>query len=241
VDGRRLNEYAKRFAFVAHDVKTVSSQLSLVLANAEDNIQDPEFQKDMLLTVRAATTRIDTLIARLRGDKDEAAPASGLSPITKPADVVAPLCRIHALARGRVHPVRVEELRDAASGRATMAPDHFDEVVTHLLDNASEASPADQPVRVRVCREDDGMVVEIIDAGPGMTAEFIRDELFRPFRTTKAHGNGIGAWQARDLVRQVGGELEARSTPGHGTTMRISLPAARTLPEAASRNERIRA
>ena len=65
-DGRRLQDYAQRFAFVAHDVKTVATQLRLVLANAEDNIAEPEFQQDMLLTIHASADRIDALIARLR-------------------------------------------------------------------------------------------------------------------------------------------------------------------------------
>ena len=62
---RRVQDYAKHFAFVAHDVKTVSSQLEMLLANAEDNMQDPEFQHDMLVTVRASAARIKALIARL--------------------------------------------------------------------------------------------------------------------------------------------------------------------------------
>ena len=76
---RRLQDYAKRFAFVAHDVKTVSSQLSLLLANAEDNMQDPEFQRDMLPTVRASADRINTLIARLR-QPGEVMPSAGAPP-----------------------------------------------------------------------------------------------------------------------------------------------------------------
>jgi putative PEP-CTERM system histidine kinase len=71
-DQRRLEEYAKRFAFVAHDVKTVASQLRLLLANAEDNIGDPDFQRDMLVTVRASAERINSLIARLRQPEETA-------------------------------------------------------------------------------------------------------------------------------------------------------------------------
>lgn len=220
-DSRRITDYARRFAFVAHDVKTVSSQLTLLLANAEDNIADPEFQADMLLTVRAAAARIDTLIERLRGDEGRAdAPSPGPSPA--PA-TTAPFDRLRALARGRAHPVQVEEA--SPSGGVAMGPEQFDAVATHLIDNAAEASAPHDPVRVLLRREAGRVVVDIADRGAGMTPEFVRDELFRPLRTTKPRGNGIGAWQARELLRQAGGELEVISRPGRGTTMRLLLPA----------------
>ena len=62
------------------------------------------------------------------------------------------------------------------------------------------------------------------DNGPGMEARFIEEELFKPFRSTKMGGFGIGAYQCRVLARELGGELEAVSAPGAGTTMRLSLP-----------------
>jgi signal transduction histidine kinase len=68
-DGRRLQEYASRFAFVAHDVKTVGHQLSMLLTNAAGPHGRPEFQQDMLLTVGASAQRIGTLIARLRSQR----------------------------------------------------------------------------------------------------------------------------------------------------------------------------
>jgi putative PEP-CTERM system histidine kinase len=222
-DQRRLGDYAKRFAFVAHDVKTVSSQLTLLLANADENIQDPEFQRDMLLTVRASAQRINALIARLRQPGDEPLPEAPAQP-PAPASV-APLDRLRAIAAGRVQPVLVEA-EGAPSQAAAISADRFDAAVTHLLDNAAEASPPGEPVRVTV-REQAGRVeVDIADRGPGMTAEFIRDELFRPLSTSKPQGSGIGAWQARELLREAGGELAVLSRPGAGTTMRLVIPLA---------------
>jgi len=57
-----------------------------------------------------------------------------------------------------------------------------------------------------------------------MDEAFIRDELFLPFRSTKSGGYGIGAFQTRELIRGVGGDLEVVSEIGAGTTMRILLP-----------------
>ena len=74
------------------------------------------------------------------------------------------------------------------------------------------------------------MVVEVVDSGPGMDAVFIRDQLFRPFMTSKAGGSGIGAFQAREMVREAGGDLVVVSAPGQGTTMRLLLPRTDVMP-----------
>ena len=68
--------------------------------------------------------------------------------------------------------------------------------------------------RVEVRHEPLSLVIDIIDQGPGMTPEFIRDELFRPFATTKGGGHGIGAYQARELLREAGGDLLVLSRLG---------------------------
>jgi signal transduction histidine kinase len=80
-----------------------------------------------------------------------------------------------------------------------------------------------------------GVVIDIIDHGPGMQPEFVRDELFRPLRTTKDDGHGIGAYQARELLRDAGGDLLVISKPKSGTTMRVILPSVRpSVAEPAS-------
>lgn len=103
-----------------------------------------------------------------------------------------------------------------------MSPDAFDAAVTHLLNNAVEASPG-QVVQIRVRHEAARIAVEIIDHGSGMSPEFIRDQLFHPFKTHKQGGSGIGAFQARELLREAGGDLVVMSEQGIGTTMRILL------------------
>jgi signal transduction histidine kinase len=60
-----------------------------------------------------------------------------------------------------------------------------------------------------------------------MAPEFVRDELFRPLRSTKSGGHGIGAYQAREMLREAGGDLLVISQPGAGTTMRVILPSLR--------------
>ncbi len=215
---RQLREYSQRFAFVIHDIKNVSGQLSMLLTNAEVYADNPEFQRDMLATVRASVGKITRLLSRLQAERQERDHA-----LITPAERLRDLVETCQMTRKRDI---VFSDRGGGAG-AAIDPDAFDAVATHLLNNAAEASEPDSPVQVDLRVEAHGVVVDIIDHGPGMTPEFVRDELFRPLRSTKGDGHGIGAYQARELVRDAGGDLLVLSRAGAGTTMRIILPSVR--------------
>ena len=236
LEARQLHDFAKRFAFVAHDIKNVASQLALLLANAEHHIDNPAFQRDMLETVRASLRRIGGLLRRLQEPAGPAGAETGrLTPLGR-VERIAADCR-----RSRGAAVIVEAgIVEAGAGEAAACidPAAFDAAMTHLLDNAvdaGEAAGCRGPVRIVVRTDPGRVVIDIIDPGPGMTPDFIRDELFGPFRSSKREGSGIGAFQARELLREAGGDLIVLSRPGEGTTMRMLLQRAAdaALPAAA--------
>lgn len=221
---QQLREYSQRFAFVLHDIKNVSGQLSMLLTNAEIHADNPEFQRDMLATVRASVGKISRLLNRLQAERQERSHAL-ITPGERLREVIE-ACRLTR------HSEIVLELEGEGAG-AAIHPESFDAVVTHVLNNAVEAS-GNRPVTVRMRQEALSLVIDIIDQGPGMTPEFIRDELFQPFTSTKSGGHGIGAFQARELLRDAGGDLLVLSRPQVGTTMRLLLPAVHAaLPEPA--------
>jgi putative PEP-CTERM system histidine kinase len=225
-EARRFEEFNRRFAFILHDVKNLVSQLSLLARNAERHAENPEFRADMIATLNNSTTKMRELLARLsqdhRGAIGEAA-AIELRPL---------IDRIAAARRGR-HPVSVEgpfveALADAAG---------LEQAIGHLVDNAIEASPAAEPVRITLAAGGDRATVTIADRGQGMDDAFIRDSLFAPFSSTKPAGFGIGAYEARALVTTMGGRLEVASRRGEGSIFTISLP----LPRDGVAAERKRA
>lgn len=217
---RQLHDYSKRFAFVVHDVKNVSGQLSMLLANAEHHAANPAFQRDMLVTVRAAVTRITGMLEKLQRARGE----------TESAGLILPAERLRAVIAGRkLDSISLDIARQSAN--VAMEAEAFDAVITHLVDNACEAARVGHidkagEVKVSLRRESLSMIIDITDTGPGMTPEFIRDELFTPLRSTKRGGHGIGVFQARELLREAGGDLLAISRVGAGTTMRLVLPLA---------------
>jgi signal transduction histidine kinase len=98
-------------------------------------------------------------------------------------------------------------------------------VLDHVVTNAIEAAPKGCPVTVRIGATNGSVGVAIADKGPGMTQRFIADQLFRPLQTTKGKGFGIGAYQAREVMRDIGGNIDVRSKLGEGTTVTLLLPA----------------
>jgi putative PEP-CTERM system histidine kinase len=226
---RELREYSQRFAFVLHDIKNVSSQLSMLLANAEVHADNPEFQRDMLATVRASVGKITRLLSRLQADRQERSHAL-IDPVERLKDVVETTLESRPGYRDRgvaIVSVAGDGSLAGQLGGVAIDAESFDAVAAHLLNNAIEASPPDARVRAEVRREGLSVVIDIIDEGPGMSPEFIRDALFRPFASTKGDGHGIGVYQARELLREAGGDLLVLSRMGSGTTMRLLLPMVR--------------
>jgi signal transduction histidine kinase len=80
-------------------------------------------------------------------------------------------------------------------------------------------------VLVDLLAEGGEVAISITDHGPGMTADFVRNQLFQPFASTKDGGFGVGAFEARTLVAAMGGRLSVQSRPGKGTCFTIHLPA----------------
>jgi putative PEP-CTERM system histidine kinase len=215
-DARQLELFQRRFAFVAHDLKSVISQLSLLLANAEIHGRDRAFQADLIATVRDSVGTMQQMLSQLRGERRKAAPAETV-------DLVPTAQRL--IEGRRAGPPVV---LDCPMARLEVQGDQrrVGAVLGHLLSNACEAARDRVVVRLRLGPPEIGAVIEVEDDGPGMSADFIQDQLFRPFASTKEGGYGIGAYQCRELTRELNGQLTVWSTPGKGTRMRVTLPAA---------------
>jgi putative PEP-CTERM system histidine kinase len=211
-DTELLTEYSKRFAFVVHDIKNLASQLSLIVTNAHHHMDNPEFQRDLLSTIEDAVSRMNNLLSHL---KAEGASAARLA---NPAAIASVVAREFSIA------TEIDD--DSGWCDVTIAPDELRSALTHLVQNALDASPSGHPVVLRACRRGRQFLIDVIDRGLGMDEAFVRDELFLPFRSTKSGGYGIGAFQTRELIRAAGGNLDVISQPGIGTTMRVVLPLA---------------
>jgi signal transduction histidine kinase len=94
-----------------------------------------------------------------------------------------------------------------------------------VVRNAQDATPDDGMVIVRLFKHHEQAVIEVQDNGAGMEEAFLRERLFKPFETTKGgSGMGIGAYETRDYIRGLGGDVEVMSRVNDGTTFRMRIP-----------------
>jgi putative PEP-CTERM system histidine kinase len=214
-ESRAIAEYNKRFAFVVHDVKNLASQLKMLVSNIQKFGDNPEFKRDLAKTLENSVFRLDNLLTRLRSGVVELEKKEVINPVRVLEDVISNLAQENVL-------LQTNEMSSNAA--VLMGPVELRSVLTHLIANALEASPSDENVNVRLSCEDESVLIDIEDKGPGMDPSFIRERLFKPFQTTKSGGHGIGAFQAREIVKDAGGDLIVTSAPDNGTTIRIKLP-----------------
>jgi len=231
VRARQFEAFNRLSAYVVHDLKNVSAQLSLISANAKRYGSDPEFVADAFATVAAAAAKVDHMVADLRkGMRQEGTRHTTVA--------LAPLLARVARRRagGTPRPLVAEVEQDL---QVQVVPHRFERILEHLVQNAQEATADDGQVRLSAHGTGAEACIVIADSGCGMDPEFIRTRLFQPFDTTKGNaGMGIGAYESRQTVEELGGRLEVTSALGQGTTFSLYLPLVGTTEGGDTKQDR---
>jgi signal transduction histidine kinase len=219
---------------LVHDIKNMGFRLQLLRSNLETHYGDPEFKRMVQELLSSTIDRLDSIVGRWSAEESELLIKIALDLNAVIRDIAGGATRrgarmdaatssrlpVLALALGEIPLIWGDPyfLRDAMSS---------------LIDNALEAAGTSGKVLIRSFsptprkgRAQPRAVFEIIDNGPGMSAEFVRDRLFQPFQTTKSDGVGLGLFTASQIVRHHGGMIRVRSSAGEGTVVRLSFPAA---------------
>lgn len=212
---RQFESFNRFSAFVVHDLKNLVAQLSLMLKNAEKHKHNPAFQEDMLATVGHATQKMNRLLSQLRAGYQTAQGASLVNLAELLAAVVA--------SKHQYRPTP-SFVNDAVDLWVLADKERLARVLGHLVQNAIEATPDTGEVAVTLSGKADLAVVEVRDTGKGMDEEFIRNQLFRPFSSTKSAGMGIGAYECREYVQELKGDIRVESRVNAGTVFTVSLP-----------------
>ncbi|AOY87525.1 histidine kinase [Marinobacter salinus] len=221
---------SKASAFMVHDLKTVIAQLSLLVKNAPKHRHNPAFIDDMIQTTDHAVRKMSNLVDHIRKPSDGQSSDSALVDLT---GLVRELADHYSRHRPAPHlegdPPRTLVNADTEQLRS---------VLGHLIQNAQDATPPDGEITLTLKNAKGNVVLFIQDTGSGMTEDFISDQLFKPFESTKGlTGMGIGAYQAREYIQKLGGNIDVTSEPGLGSCFSVRIPLAEPSVESIPENQ----
>ncbi|HTG43200.1 MAG TPA: XrtA/PEP-CTERM system histidine kinase PrsK [Verrucomicrobiae bacterium] len=214
--GKELEAFQTISAFFVHDLKNAASTLGLMLKNLPVHFENPAFREDALRGISSTVQRINQLIGR----------AGSLSHTMELRRVEVDLT---AMLGDAIQELRNESAVEWEENLAVMPKlmadrEKLQSVIVNLLLNAIEAVEGQGAIKVATSSDDGWACFQVADNGCGMSPEFLHKSLFRPFRTTKKKGLGIGMFQSKMIVEAHRGRIVAESKPGVGTTFRVSLP-----------------
>ena len=217
-EARQFEAFNRLTAFLMHDLNNLIAQQSLIVSNAEKHRRNPEFVDDAIATISGSVERMKRVMRTLKGGAAE-------SPVKQTELKFIVSAAADRCAADR--PIPALHL-DGVDACVSANPSEFTMVLAHLIKNAQDACDESGHVDVRLEPADGGgAMISVIDDGMGMSAEFVRERLFRPFDSTKGvQGMGIGAYQAREFARRLGGDLRVDSKEGEGTHVRMTIPCA---------------
>lgn len=235
-ESEKLESFHQMVSFVLHDLKSAVSTLSLLVSNASKLASDPEAYREGIDSIKRVSDRMKALIHKLSSDLGEGKPHLRKVDLVPIIEAVLSQTESHndggvMVKRNFSSPVVVE-----------VDPEMMERVIHNLIVNAYESMPSGGELGLSVFAEGGKVKLSVKDSGAGMSEEFIRNRLFRPFQSTKRRGLGIGLYQCRKLLESFGGKIEVRSSPHRGTEFLIWLPLVSEkeggeVPVAAARDE----
>jgi putative PEP-CTERM system histidine kinase len=213
---KQLEAFQAMSAFFVHDLKNTASTLSLMLENLPAHYQDPQFREDALRGISKTVSHINGLITRL-------------TVLRQQLDVQAVECDLNELVtdtlKGQEQTPGIEIVKELHQiPRVRIDPSQIQKVITNLVINAREALTGGGTIRIETSQRNGWVVLAVVDTGCGMSSDFMRRSLFRPFNTTKKKGIGIGMFHCKMIVEAHHGRIEVESELGKGTAFRVLLP-----------------
>ena len=219
-DARQLEDFNKRFAFVVHDIKNTIGQLRLMVSNITKFGDEKEFRDDMVITLGNSVERLEGMLKSLTVVGGQRPKAGTDHQVVELIDFLEKFTKEKCSLGHNV-------LLSTNLSNSSLVRTDFDilhRVLEHVVSNALEASADGAAVKIDASAGKNTLQIAVLDQGSGMTQQFVNEELFRPLKSTKRGGFGIGGYQVRELMRDLGGDVVVESTVGEGTCVTLSLP-----------------
>lgn len=221
----RLASLGQLAAGLAHEIKNPLAGIQGALEILHDQ-SGGEDHREVIEQMLAELKRVDTTIRTLLRFGRPSPPRRTKTPVAELLADTVQLLRPGLLRRSIALDLETAE----ALGSFPLDPEKIRQVVVNLISNAAEAIDEDPEksggrivLRASPFPRGDGIIIAVVDDGPGIDAE-TKERIFQPFFSTKFTGTGLGLTVVDSLVTQHGGRLELESVPGKGSTFFVMLP-----------------
>lgn len=219
---QQFEAFNQMSAFIVHDIKTLITQLSLMVKNAEKHKTNPDFIDDMIQTTDHSVNKMTRLLKQLSDNNSN----QTMTDENKNTSTIL----LNKLLTDLVQKFKKNQPQPFLSSCNDEVFVHADydklfNVIGHLIQNAQEACYESGTIDVYLNKHNNCAEVKITDSGCGMTQHFMKNDLFRPFRSSKGvSGMGIGAYQCQQYILSINGTLHVSSQKGHGSEFIIKIP-----------------
>lgn len=236
VESGQFQSFNQIVSFVVHDLKNQIATLSLIAKNADTYIENPEFQKSLIRSIRTCTGNLIELTDKLSKSR------KGLVFSITNEPVLPIIVKVLTGPLVTANDGVTVEWINKESCNASIDSTALEHVVINIVKNAIEAMEGNGTLRVYCGKADCNTmetlkrfnlsdsqigkrtaVISIEDNGCGMDNDFVEYKLFKPFETTKDKGIGIGLYQCKTYIEKMNGILLCSSKAGEGTAFCILL------------------
>jgi putative PEP-CTERM system histidine kinase len=219
MESKEMEAMGRLSSFILHDLKNATSMLSLIVQNAEEHIDNPDFQRDAIKAVSNTSEKIKGIIGKLKN-------------LPRKRELDLQYCDLGSHVKAVIQQLEMNEntglsFKELTPVKAMIDREEITKVIINLIMNALDATNNEGKVEVTVGGTDNNMgYVKVSDNGCGISSKFIEKRLFKPFQTTKKKGLGIGLYQCKVIVENHSGKLKVSSHEGRGTDFFLYLPLA---------------
>jgi len=234
-DSDTYAELVKLVSELAHEIRNPLSSIRLNMELLAEDVEAITESGSANQMTRRARAKIDLVrqecdrLQKLLDDFLDFSRQEGIDP--EPGNLNAEIEQLLDFFQPRADDAGVELVRylDPELPAVRIDRETFRSAILNLLINATQAMDAGGQLMVRTRSSGLGVMIELIDTGPGMGPETLA-RVFEAFYSTKQGGSGLGLPTARKIVEAHGGTIDVESAPGRGTKVAIWLPAPPRLP-----------
>ncbi|OGL40493.1 MAG: hypothetical protein A3C43_00890 [Candidatus Schekmanbacteria bacterium RIFCSPHIGHO2_02_FULL_38_11] len=222
IASQQMESLSKISSFIIHDLKNLVSTLSLIVQNSKTHFENPEFQKDVLWTISDTVGKMNNLIIKLSSSPKDLEYKFENVNIKNIIEETFEELKLEKNPKLKLTKIYGDEKKEYSIKGDLKA---LKKVFLNIFLNSLQSFPKGEgEIKVFLEKKEGEYSVEISDNGCGISKDFLEKYIFKPFKTTKKDGLGIGLYQCKTIINAHKGSLDVKSVEGFGTKFIINLP-----------------